>query len=476
MQLQGAKAIQPGVESFLRHVASILPGDSIVVAVSGGLDSMALLDVLCELRGKLEYEVSVAHLDHGLRANSASDAEFVAASVRARGLGVHTRRVDVNEYAQRAGLSVEAAGRELRYQFLEDIRVGTGSRYIATGHHASDQAETVLMRMLRGSGTRGLAAMEPLRVGGNHLRPLLEFERKTVAEYAESRGLDYREDATNMDTRFLRNRIRHELLPLLESDYNPRLTSTLAHTATVLRDEDDALHRKSQTALETVVCVQATGKIILAAPSLLRYHIAVQRRVLRQLLAGISSVDAEVGFDVVERLAGLMRAGPGGVVHLCADLRAQRTLQWLIIRDGSPGSFEASVELPGTTWIPERDIALEARFLPASSMDELRPLLGTWRAVLDADEIDHRGLSLRSLRNGDRIHPMGMTGSKKISDLLVDEKWPRLLRDEVVLLTSGEQIAWVAGLRIAQPFRVKPTSRQLLFLQLAGEFSPLEHA
>jgi tRNA(Ile)-lysidine synthase len=468
---QQEKAIPSGVESFLRDVASICVGNTIVVAVSGGLDSMSLLDVLCQLRQKLGYEVLVAHLDHGLRADSASDAEFVAASARARGLMLHARRVDVSEHARLAGLSIEAAGRELRYQFLEDIRVATGSRYIATGHHASDQAETVLMRVLRGSGTRGLAAMEPLRLGGNHLRPLLEFERKTVAEYAASRGLEYREDTTNTDTRFLRNRIRHELLPLLETDYNPRLARALTHTATVLRDEEDALHRESQTALETVVCVQASGKIILAAPSLLRYHIAVQRRVLRQLLAGICSVETEVGFDVVERLLSLMRAGPGGMIHLFADLWAQRTSPWLIIRDGSPGPFEASVELPGTTRIPKRDIALEARFLPASSMHDLKPLLGTWRAALDADEIDCRGLSVRSQHHGDRVQPMGMAGSKKISDLLVDEKWPRLLRDEVVLLTSGEQIAWVAGLRVAQPFRVKPTTRQLLFLQLSGQLS-----
>lgn len=430
---------------------------------------MVLLDVLCQLRGELGFELCVAHLDHGLRADSGIDAEFVAASASERGLVIHTQRVDIGEYARRAGLSVEAAGRERRYRFLEEIMEASGSRFIATGHHASDQAETVLMRMLRGSGTRGLAAMEPIR-DGHHLRPLLQFERRTVIEYAELRGLEFRQDPTNTDTRFLRNRIRHRLLPLLESEYNPGLTRILNHTAAVLRDEDDALGRASQTALETVVCVQEGKKIILAVPPLLRYHIAVQRRVLRQLLADLSAGETEVGFEAVERLVDLAHDRSRGIVHLGADLSAQHSSEWMVIRDGSPSLIEASVQLPGITRVAERDLTVEARFLPASSMDDVRPLLGPWRAVLDADEIGHCGLSLRSPREGDRMQPLGMTGSKKISDLLVDEKWPRLLRDEVVLVTRGEQIAWAAGLRIGQPFRVTPTTKQLLFLEISGVF------
>ena len=468
MVLQRVEAIVPGVEFFLQRIAFIHPGDRVLAAVSGGIDSIALLDVLCALRSGLGYEVIVAHLDHGLRVDSAADAEFVASVASARGLAVHSRRVDVGEHARKAGLSVEAAGRELRYQFLDEVRRATDSRYFATGHHASDQAETVLMRMLRGSGTRGLAAMEPIR-DGRHLRPLLEFERGTVEAYAAARNLEYREDVTNTDTRFLRNRIRHQLLPHLESDYNPKLTSVLTHTARVLRDDDDALDRESQTALETVVCVNTPGKIILAVTPLLRYHIAVQRRVLRRLLAQAASVEAEVGFDVVERLIELASAGAGGVIQLGGDRRAQRTAQWLIIRDGSPGPVETSVDVPGTTRICALGIALEARFLPVSSMDDLRPHLGGWRVLLDANEIDVQSLCLRSVKPGDRFQPMGLKGgSKKVSDLLVDEKWPRLLRDEVIILTSGEQIAWVAGLRVAHAVRVKPTSTQLLYLQLVG--------
>jgi len=431
---------------------------------------MVLLDVLCQLREELGFDLCVGHLDHGLRADSGMDAEFVSAAASELGLAIHTRRVDVGEYARQAGLSVEAAGRERRYRFLEEIMKASGSRFIATGHHASDQAETVLMRMLRGSGTRGLAAMEPVR-DGHHLRPLLQFDRRTVIEYAQLRGLEYRQDLTNADTRFLRNRIRHQLLPLLESEYNPGLTRILTHTAAVLRDEDDALARASQTALETVVCVQEGKKIILAVPPLLRYHIAVQRRVLRQLLADISSGETEVGFDAVECLVDLAHDRSRGIVHLGADLRAQHWSEWVVIRDGSPGPIEASVQLPGVTRVTDRDLTVEARFLPASSMEDVRPLLGPWRAVLDADEIGHCGLSLRSPREGDRMQPLGMPGgSKKISDLLVDEKWPRLLRDEVVLVTRGEQIAWAAGLRIGQPFRVTPTTKQLLFLEISGAF------
>jgi tRNA(Ile)-lysidine synthase len=473
--MQRVSELLPGVETFLRQVASINPGDRVIAAVSGGIDSIALLDVLCELRQGLGYDVVVAHLDHGLRPDSASDAEFVAAVARTLGLSFHTRTMDVGEHANNAGLSVETAGRELRYQFLEEVRMATESRYIATGHHASDQAETVLMRMLRGSGTRGLAAMEALR-DGQILRPLLSFSRKTIEEYVAEKELDYREDLTNTDTRFLRNRIRHQLLPHLESDYNPQLTRTLGHTATVLRDDEAVLAAQAQTALETVVCAQTNGKVILAASPLLRYHIAIQRRILRLLLSQMPSVEAAGGFDVVERLVDLVGKSDKGIIRLCGDLWAQRTAQWLIIRDGTPNPFKMSMELPGITRICARGVSLEARFLPASLMNELRPQLGTWRAALDADEIEYQTLTLRSIRKGDRLQPLGMTGSKKISDLLVDEKWPRLLRDEVILLTSGEQIAWVAGLRVAQSFRVKPRSKQILYLHLVGQYPLPEQA
>ena len=329
------------------------------------------------------------------------------------------------------------------------------------------------MRLLRGSGARGLAAIAPVR-DGRYLRPLLALERAAIEQYATRRGLEYREDATNEDTTFLRNRIRHQLLPQLESEYNPRLRRTLGRTATVLRDEDDALELESRRALETVSCVQTDAEIILAAQQLLRYHIAIQRRVLRRLLEGMPAAAGGVGFGMVEVLTGLLsHEGGGGVRHLGADVWAQRTPDCLIIRQGSPVPFETSIDVPGATRIPARDVSVTARFLPASSMDEIRPLLGTWRAVLDADAIDPGHLCLRSPRKGDRLQPLGMEGHKKISDLLVDEKWPRLLRDEVIVLTSGERIAWVAGLRVAHPFRVTPTSRQLLHLELGGDLHRL---
>ena len=448
-------------------------GERMVVAVSGGLDSMVLLRVLTAL-GELDLALTVAHLDHRLRPESRSDAEFVESASAELGLSCTTGARDVAGFAAKRRQSLEEAARTLRYEFLDRVMRETNSSRIVLGHHADDQAETVLLRLLRGSGTTGLSGMAALREE-RYVRPLLSFDRRTLADYAARERIPFREDRSNSDLRFARNRIRHELIPHLESAYNPNIVRTLGRTAQLLRDEDDALNEAAQEALETVVYARSPQIVILAAPLLLRYHIAIQRRVLRELMQGLAT-PARVGFDQIEAALEVARNPSSTMRRLPQNVWAQRAGERFILRRRQPLTADLPIGVPGRAQISERDLSFEAELMPAGCFDELRPSLGGWCAAFDS-EIAKMPLALRAARAGDRIQPLGMRGShKKLSDILVDAKWPRILREDVLVLTrrrgelagDDEEIVWVVGFRVCDRFRVTEASMKIVYMKLSG--------
>ena len=287
-------------------------GAGVVVAVSGGMDSMVLLDILAS-DTQVRPRLHVAHFDHQLRPESGDDAAFVAGEAARRDLPVTTAGGDVRCRAAGARISLEMAARELRFEFLHRVMSEAGCEFIALGHHADDQAETVIMRLLRGSAS-GLGGMAPFR-GNRYLRPLLNYPRSTLARYAEDRGVFYREDASNQDPKFLRNRVRWELLPRLRS-FNPQIVPTLTRSSELLRDEDDWLAREASAAVTEVVMRADSSRIVLAAHILANYHTSIQRRVLRHSLQAISPPRAEAGRAAIDTLVELAQGAVAGIVDL----------------------------------------------------------------------------------------------------------------------------------------------------------------
>lgn len=453
------------VGAFLREVAGVRAGETLLLALSGGLDSTVLLDLLDQLRHELGTGLRVAHFDHQLRPGSGADSRFAAELAAARGLPFSGGSGDVAGHARRHRLSLEAAARQLRYEFLDEVARATGCQYIALAHHADDQAETLLMHLLRGSGATGLGAMRPVRQG-RYLRPLLAIERPVLAAYARAEGLAFREDPSNRDLRFVRNRVRCELIPQLQARYNPALVQALGRTARILQAEDSLLAELAQQALQTVVCERSALKIVLAAPALINYHIAVQRRIVRTLFE--AQDQGPFDFAQLEAVLELARQPAPGLLPLRAGWRMQRAGERLILRRGQLPPAAERVQSPGQTRVPTRRCTLVAQSLPAARFPGLKERLGAWCAALDADQLAEP-LILRSPRPGDRFQPLGLQGRKKLSDFLIDRKWPRILRDELLLLTSGDQIAWVAGLEIGHPFRVRQDTRRLLLLEMQWE-------
>ncbi len=432
-------------------------GASVVVAASGGVDSTVLLDVL----DGLEYRLHVAHLDHALRPGSVADSRFVADEAQRRGLPCSVERRDVGAYARSEGLSLEEAGRRQRYALLDQVAARVGAEFIALGHHADDQAETVILRLLRGSGATGLGGMEIVREG-RYVRPLLRVRRAEIEKYARQRGLRYREDPSNRDRRFLRNRVRAELMPLLKS-YNSNIAEVLNRTAALLKAEDDLLAALAQEALDTVICERCSDKVALDSNRLLSYHIAIQRRVLRAVLQGLAAAEGPFDFARVEQVRRWIGGGDKRLRMLGAGLRAQGCGTRYILRRGQRSPIACCFEIPGVLVLREHGVRIRVQIVSPEHFDKAQ--LGGAQVALDADRLGTQ-VRVRSLRPGDRFQPLGMEGHKKLSDFLIDAKWPKISRDEVLVLAQGEEIAWVAPLRSSHAFRIESTTRRIALCTL----------
>ena len=369
---------------------------------------------------------------------------------------------DVAGLAGAEGRSLEDAGRQARLRFLEEVRGRVGASRVALGHTRSDQAETLLLRLFRGSGRGGLGAMRPVR-DGLWIRPLLEVSRGDVERYLAFRSLSFRRDASNREVRFTRNRIRRDLLPRIRREYNPDVEGTLARTAEVLGAEESLLEGLVQEAYLRAKRAAPAGKIVLDIQRALGYHVALRRRMVRRALTELGSSSDGLAFDVVERIVeGLDRPIYG--IRTSSDVEVFRTPDALIFSRRIP-PFDTLVRVPGRTIVPRLGIRVSVRIRQASEVQGTIGAAGPDEAFLDVRSITE-GVQVRNPRRGDRFRPLGMSGTKRVSDLLADAKVPRPLRDSVPIFTSGGAILWVAGHRLSHHARVTGRTRQVVHLRV----------
>ncbi len=450
----------PTVKSYIDRHGMIRPGDGVVVGVSGGPDSVSLLDLLSRLRKSLDLRLFVAHLNHQLRGlASDEDQHFVSDLAEAMDLPCFSEKAVLPDEG-----SPEEAARDARLAFFSRVLRNTGASRIALGHTRSDQAETVLMRLIRGAGTTGLGGIRPIR-DGIWIRPLLGVSRQQIQAYVEHRNLRVRHDNTNTETRFLRNRIRHLLLPEIASDYNPSIEAVLARSAEIIQSEDQLLGRQAESAYRKALRYEGKRKIILDENAVFGYHIALQRRLFRTALFRLRGCLRDLDEKSVGRMESL-RQTPAGSVQVSADISVHLSSPWLILSRPTP-AFETEVAVPGVTEIPEIGASVEAKISPAGDVQKADLSSDPFRACFDREAVAGR-LTLRNRRRADRFAPFGMAGTQKVSDLLINLKIPRPLRDEVPLLLGGKAILWVAGLRTARSTAVTHRARTVLEVTLRG--------
>ena len=425
-------------------------GARVLVAVSGGSDSVALLFLLRHLhqRGAVVL-AGVAHLNHQLRADASRDEAFTRALAERLGVAAVVGRADVPRLAASWRCSIEVAARRARYAFLERTRLACGAGYTAVAHTRDDQAETVLMRLLRGTGTRGLRGVLPVR--GRVVRPLLEHSREELRTFLTARGETWVEDVTNADLSHPRNRIRHELLPLLDARYRPSVARVLARTADVAAHEDAWLEQVAAQALEPLLSITA-DTVRLDAVGLSALPVALRRRAARRALVqgGISRAPGHA--EIAQLLA--MCATAGVAATQLPGLRVERFSAdaVLLISDGVPAvapMWSAGVlPVPGMLMLPGAGGGCRVSALGPIRQED-SGVLGPQRIALRANAVAHP-LVVRCRRPGDRIQPVGLGGTKKLQDLMVDRKVPRAARNRIpVVADANGHLLWVVGLAVA---------------------------
>jgi tRNA(Ile)-lysidine synthase len=453
-----AQQLLDRVRATIAKYRMLAPGETVLAAVSGGPDSTCLLHVLADLG----YRLHVAHFDHRTRGRrSAEDAEFTQGVAERLGFPFHIQSRHIEKEARDAGASFEAYARAARYSFFRRVADAVGCTALATGHHADDRAETVMMRLLRGTWPGGLGGFPPVRENGDGrriVRPLIECPREEIMAFLAEEGIAFCIDETNASTRHTRNRVRHELLPKLAADYNPRLRDALCRLAEMQRDASDVVRQR--TGELTRACYR-DGAIDLV--EFARGPVACQRELLVDC-AERNGIEAE--FERIERARLFILEGPQ---HRSFDfgngvmLRNERGTTYIVHPKADRLAGETALEVPGTTLAMGK--VFHCRILEQPPALPIKEICNGTRQVLDAAIVDGP-LTVRARRDGDRFVPFGMEQPKKLQDFFTDRKVDQPLRDSVPLVCASGKIVWVVGHTIDASAAVSPSSTRFLLIEV----------
>ncbi len=457
--------ILSSVSSYAREKGLFRRGDRVLAAVSGGPDSVAMLDMLCRLRRGLGIELGVAHLDHGLRgAESVGDQRFVRALAKRLGLRYHCGRAKVAALARRRRISIETAARDARKVFLEGAARRGGYSRIATGHTADDQAETMLMHLIRGGGTDGLSGIPPQN--GIFVRPLLGTFRREIVSYLDARRLGYRTDSSNLEAGAFRNRVRLELMPLLRK-YNPRIAESLARTSEILAGDREALAKAAADAFN-VCATRAKAEIAIDLQRFKGYNKGLRRNIIRLSCASLLGPGAVPDFGMVEKATALADAGTVGKrSRLTGGLWVRLGYGKLHIGRPSkpaqrPPARRVPLAVPGRLRFGEWSLRSSLVAAPMKAASGAPPHM----AFFDRAGLSGRELWVGVARPGLRIRLFGSGRSRKVQDVMVDAKVPREERGSRPVVYVGEEPIWLAGIRRSDAAPVNEKTKEAVRLEL----------
>ncbi len=461
--------------------------ETMVVAVSGGSDSMALLHALCALNDEAEFSLKlhVAHLNHQLRGTEAEkDAAFVQAAADSLGLSSTIECREVAAAASEAGKSVEEFSRQQRYLFLERTCIKVGATAVAVAHHADDDAETILHRVLRGTGIRGLAGIPRRRTISPFsdvviVRPFLRFTKKQLHAFLGDHGIPHRDDRTNEQNEPMRNRIRNIILPLVEEQANPQVREALLRLGEQAKWIGEYLAQTAQRTFETLIVSRTDQQLILNVTSLVRKNRIIQTELVRRSIESFEIGQQEIGFAHLKAILDLLSdPGSGKQLHLPGGMSVSKVYDRLVfsLPTDEPRetiASEIAIHVPGTTSLPVRRMVIECE-VSDITQDEV----AQWRKQPHKNEecADfsrvHLPLVVRPRASGDRFSPLGAPGSKKLSEFLIDTKVDPAERDRVAVLCDQLGPIWIVGHRLDERVRLTRQTRRVLRMRarrLEGE-------
>ena len=472
------KILRAVKQSIVTH-RMLAAGDSILIAVSGGPDSVALAHVLHTLAAEYPLRLAIVHLNHGLRQkDSDRDAEFTAEFARQLDLPFYMEKKNVRQFQQSAHLSLEEAGRRVRYRFFEETCTRYGFNKIATGHHGNDNAELVLMNLLRGSGPLGLSGIAPVR-DGKIVRPLIHLKRSEILEYVADKDLPFVVDASNTDLSFRRNRIRHQLIPELEKSYNPAIIDTLNRLGTIMRAENQWFENILSIDISNCISVKGPDTASIDLDRFEGLTEAARRRILRRAILTVKKDLHRITLGHIDSVLNLIDKNPRmGCLSLPDGIRIILRSADLTINNSqsdAPVSSDESnapvvteylytITPPGTLFIREAGATIKFAEIEADNLPDF-DTIGKNLAFLDIDSLQFP-LVVRNIRPGDRFSPLGVNGTQKVKKYFIDNKIARPWRRLCPLLLSAGKIIWIAGHRIDNCAKIGSATRRILKAEL----------
>jgi tRNA(Ile)-lysidine synthase len=470
------------VRETLEKQGMLSYGDRVGVAVSGGPDSVALLNVLIIIAPEYGLELSVLHLNHGIRGEASdNDETFVSEIAKSKGLPLRAKTVSVPAIMKKKKGSLEEISREERYKFFEEILREDNLDKIAVGHNLEDQAETVIIKFLRGSGMEGLRGMLPIR-DGIYIRPLINVARSEIDSFLEKEGIGFVRDESNGSAKFMRNRIRNELIPELRDKYNNSLVATINRTATILRIEDDFMQRTVEAILSDWGISRDENEVRIEITKLAPLHEALRQRIIKELLEDKTSPKKGIGYRHVRAVMDLAEGEKvSGVLSLPYNVVIGREYDTIIISQSEglrhssglkrrkrqsfegekTGGYSYQVNIPCRIAVPDADVNFSFEFVGGDEID-----VGLKNAVfLDYTKIVSP-LYIRNVREGDRLQPLGMEGTKKLSDIFIDKKIPKGKREHIPLVADGKSVLWIPEIALSQRVKITDMTEKVVKVEI----------
>lgn len=455
------------IEDTITQYQMLKEKDKVVIGISGGADSVALVHVLLSLQQKYKLTLYLAHLNHLLRKEAEKEAEFVKKLAKSINLPVVIEEINLFQDKSK-NFSIQQKARKIRYEFLTKVAKKLNANKIALAHHQDDNIETILMWLIRGCGGEGIKGIPPVRKINETLyiiRPFIKITKKEIEDYIKTNKLSFKLDSSNLKTAYFRNKIRLELLPKLQ-DYNPNIKEAL-HRLSILWQEDNVyLH---------LLAIEAKNKVLLEKDKIdlkkfSNLHQPLQSRILRQIIEEVKGSLQGITFSHIEAILNLIKNGPAqGRLNLPANIIVEKEYDILSIYEGErkkevkkgEGKY-VPIRLPGMTKID--GLKIQTQIVKKNTISTLHSLPYTsTNACLDYDKVE-LPLLLRHRKKGDRFHPYGMKGSKKIKDFFVDLKIPNKIRDKIFLLEDKKGIIWVVGYRIDERVRITDATKNVLLI------------
>lgn len=462
--------LKKSLKKIIKQNDLVAAGNKVLLAVSGGPDSLAMLELFCQISSEFAIEIAVAHFDHQFREESAAEAEFVKNKAAQLGVEFYLKTVDLPALIKQNNLSAETAAREARFKFFRKLMIEKQFDLLALAHHQDDQAETVLLNLFRGSGLQGLGGID-LKLnfkGIEIIHPLLYFSKEEILNYCRTNNLQPCFDSSNQESIYSRNIIRNQILPLVEKKLNPQVKEVIARNAEILTAEDNFLNKLALTSYQQLMLSESKLEIALDLTDFKKQEQVLQRRILRLAYQKLNNNLEDLYLEhILEIEKLLLSEQTGRGIDLPGRIRVEISYDCLVFIKVAQNLVSNNLTYQKLSlakivnW--NKNFSLQAAIVSSEDFEITNTKL---QAAFDLNKLE-LPLFIRSRKSGDRLQPLGMKGEKKVKDILIDAKVPLYKRDQLpIIVDSADNIIWVAGYKMANNYKITKATTKILVLNL----------